>query len=447
MADDGGASESSFASYSAFGSCDELVRRVFVSLAHEGQIASRDHILVVELIISLKNSIERETHASKISQMRLICVLTSLLRRRTRLDEQIAKIINNSTDYDEAEVSRLRAETMDFHTTSTLVFVLVVSLDVSALGGIPAEVDSSLSALDAAMGRSLWDSLARHSRKRHEFPEELQYNERMRMVSESSADRPYVVSESSTSWSGMLAQPAVLANSAVRAAGSLLSSETDDFEEFRRLADIFSRATADQMHVQMLKSDRNFVSLSSQRVMQLGRKEREDALSSVIGAAESESGQAVLRDILLSFLLPRGDVGQRRTLLMPRNTAERATRNFPWLAGLAHEAAMQGAEHLFHNSMSELKKTCVLLTGVAMLTTKGSDDFIRKATAFGGLVQLPFFDTAPPKNRRQPRLALVPTTRSWCLYTLDSHGKPVVEISQRGFEGLVLCVLCLRDVL
>ena len=91
-----------------------------------------------------------------------------------------------------------------------------------------------------------------------------------------------------------------------------------------------------------------------------------------------------------------------------------------------------------------MKRVCALLAGIAMLTTTGTDDTIRKATAFNGLVQLPFLETVPPAKRTQARLALVPTTRSWALYSLSASGKPIVEISQRGFDGLVMAVVCFR---
>jgi len=80
-----------------------------------------------------------------------------------------------------------------------------------------------------------------------------------------------------------------------------------------------------------------------------------------------------------------------------------------------------------------------------MLTTTGTDDTIRKATAFNGLVQLPFLETVPPEKRSQTRMALVPTTRSWTLYTLSAAGRPVVEMSQRGFDGLVMAIVCFRE--
>ena len=84
---------------------------------------------------------------------------------------------------------------------------------------------------------------------------------------------------------------------------------------------------------------------------------------------------------------------------------------------------------------------CCLLAGVAVLTTKGDEDPIRKADAFGGRVQLPFFETAPPPGRSDARLVLVPHARRWILYHLSARGTPIVLLSQRGFEGLCNAVL------
>ena len=229
----------------------------------------------------------------------------------------------------------------------------------------------------------------------------------------------------------------------VRASGPLLAEGgVHAMEELKSLARIFAESTAAQMSVQMLKSERDFVTLNSRNAGARCHGASNPLL--IVSAAESESGQSVLRDLFLSFLLPKKVVGKRRTLLMSRETATQATKEYPWVAALAHEVAMSGAEHLWEHSKSELRRMCALLTGIAVLTTTGTDDTIRKATAFNGLVQLPFLETPPPPRKR-PRLALIPTTRSWCLYTLSSAGKPVVEVSQRGLEGLVTAVLLFKD--
>jgi hypothetical protein len=368
------------------------------------------------------------------------------------MEERIARLTHyerfdgSSAAESASKTQQIKCEIEEINRTATLVFVAIVTIDVIALGGDPADADASFHALDDALDRSLWEELCKHSKRRLDVPEDVQYNERQRILVEDLADRPFVVSEDSSAWSRLISQPGMLANAAVRAAGSVLTTATDEsMEELQRLSIVFAQSTAAQMAVQMLKSERDFMTLSTRRISELSQQDRTNALMSVVSAAESESGQSVLRDMLISFLLPRKAIGKRRTLLLSREASAKASKNYPWVASLAHEAAMQGAEHIFQNSKSELKRSAALLTGLAMLTTNGTDDVIRKATAFSGLVQLPFIETTPPTSRKQPRLALVPTTRSWTLYTLSTGGKPVVEISQRGFDGLVLCLLCFRE--
>jgi hypothetical protein len=225
------------------------------------------------------------------------------------------------------------------------------------------------------------------------------------------------------------------------------AADDDDVAQLKHLADTFGRSTAAQLSIQLLRSDKSFCSLNCQSITATSDTERADALLCVVRAAESESGQAVLRDLVLSFLAPRRVLGTRRTLLLPRDVADAINRDLPWLAAIAHSAAMQGAEWTWKHSRSELKRTCALLAGVALLTTKGTDDVIRKATAFSGLVQLPFIEVPAPGRRTQQRLALVPTSRSWVLFSLQANGQPMIEVSQAGFDGLLFCVLALRKSL
>lgn len=101
---------------------------------------------------------------------------------------------------------------------------------------------------------------------------------------------------------------------------------------------------------------------------------------------------------------------------------------------------MAGTEWIWTHGTEPLERMCCLLAGVAVLTTKGDEDPIRKADAFGGRVGLPFFETRPPRPDAL-RIVLVPTARRWILFRLDKRGMPRVAASQRGFEGLCNVVL------
>ena len=82
-----------------------------------------------------------------------------------------------------------------------------------------------------------------------------------------------------------------------------------------------------------------------------------------------------------------------------------------------------------------------------ILTTKASDDPLRKGIAFGGRLQVPFLETPNPASKRALRIALIPHTRRWVLYHLDSSGLPSVLYSQRGIEGAFNGILQLVESL
>ena len=95
---------------------------------------------------------------------------------------------------------------------------------------------------------------------------------------------------------------------------------------------------------------------------------------------------------------------------------------------------MAGSEWIWENGTDELERLCCLMAGLAVLTTKGGEDPIRKQDAFCGRVQLPFFETAPPPPEAL-RITLIPHAKRWVLYNLDQRGMPRVLCSLRGFDG------------
>ena len=102
---------------------------------------------------------------------------------------------------------------------------------------------------------------------------------------------------------------------------------------------------------------------------------------------------------------------------------------------------MAGAEVIWTNNEDELERMCCLLSGLAILTTKGGADPIRKLEAFNGRVSLPLSRGRRGLGRRESRLVLFPESRRWVLYRLDARGTPRVLSSLSGFEGLCTCAL------
>jgi len=104
----------------------------------------------------------------------------------------------------------------------------------------------------------------------------------------------------------------------------------------------FFRSAGANMAESMLMPDGNqdFVSLALAKPMaEMKGEERTKRLKALSIAAESEAGQSVVRDMLLSFLLPASHVGVRRTLVLTRASSTRAGVDYPELTSRSHEVA------------------------------------------------------------------------------------------------------------
>jgi hypothetical protein len=424
-------------------SINKLSRKISGLLCHEEEVSSREHLEASTHLQSLMMNLSSSRDVPKSAQINLMCTLSSLLRRVVRMK-------------DDANPSQSAIfDTQDFERTLTLVFVAIVSIDIAARDGRPADPEAAERSL-AELGKGChWEALCKRSKRKAVADEVTDEFERKRIELDELVDRAFQSNSESASWSHHLASPSAMASSTLQCASWLVfRSNPSDLTRLHGLAFEFARSTVSQMHSQLLRGDEEgrvcgssdeFLTLGTRDLLQATNdSDREEAMMGIISAGESESGQTIIRDLVVSFLAPKSVVGVRRELLLGRETAEVVSVNYPWIAALAHGAAMAGAEHLWKHSKSELKRACALLAGLAVLTTSGAgEDMTRKERAFGGLVQLPFLETAPPEDALF--LALVPSRRSWVIYEVAETGKPNVKLSQRGFEGLTSCVLGIRD--
>jgi len=215
---------------------------------------------------------------------------------------------------------------------------------------------------------------------------------------------------------------------------------------------------------------------------ELGELLQDEMALGLASAADAELGQQVFRDLVLSFGMPRRDVRCRRTLLFERHTAHIAEVNHRDMLNRAHNAAMQMPSHVWINGVVELvqqavcssdflgdtepveapveqqqqvetsdgflpnqlflvERSCVLLTGIAMLVA-GDVDEARLGDAFGGYVELPFIQTRtmPPGT---PRLALV--DGEWIYYARAASGAVVVRERGAGLGALLRGATALLD--
>jgi hypothetical protein len=226
-------------------------------------------------------------------------------------------------------------------------------------------------------------------------------------------------------------------------------------------------------------------------------------LEAIVTAGDSNDGMAVFNDLMVSFWLPRKLVVVRSTLLLGRRCRRAAERSCPHVLQCAHHVAMQGPLRVWmsgvlieqkvdEDSSSTLKtsrtsngqetsfmtlnsseeamrrwkrneihieQTCAILSGLAMLTSKSSEE-VRTAKAFGGKVDLPFLNVRPPPPSSTAateacmgaRLMLCGST--WFFYTTegatDARSSDVgVRIMAHGdgMEGLKRCAALFADAL
>lgn len=218
--------------------------------------------------------------------------------------------------------------------------------------------------------------------------------------------------------------------------------QTASLTSYGKLANLFFRNSSLALKYSLLASkgpveDKSaFLTLGSLDFLEAANEEVKQAnLAAIVAAGESEVGQQVMRDMILSFLLPPRVVGVRRFPLLSREANNTATAEYTALLGEAHETAMAGAEWTWGNSENSTHRMCALLAGLCILLAgRGSADHVRKNDCFRGRLLLPFLETTPP-NPKVPRLELIPHTNEWVVYSVDRHGQPVVQLRTFGFEG------------
>lgn len=257
------------------------------------------------------------------------------------------------------------------------------------------------------------------------------------------ADMLYATTSASTnSWMEQLKDPGALCRSALTEA-SLRGHELD-IDALSALGATFFRASADAMAVAMFNScsppGDDFLTLQTVGFLSKANDNKSEKLASIADVAESEAGQTILRDLILSFTLPRKVVSVRRTCLLTREANAAATAEHTEILNNAHEAAMHGAQYCWAEDSNEIHKMSALLAGIAVLLCANTHS-IRKDDAFAGRFDAPFLETRPPAPG-VPRLALLQASSEWVVYaTNTTTGKPIVELRAAGFEGLCQAAL------
>ena len=226
--------------------------------------------------------------------------------------------------------------------------------------------------------------------------------------------------------------------------------EAGNLARVSALAQTFFRCSTLSLQYNMLlacetveSADRSFLTLSSVDLLTEANDDmQKQRLANIVDSGESEAGQQVLRDLILSFTLPQSVVGVRRTPLLSREANRIATEQYTTELGNAHEAAMRGAEWSWKEDKEEVHQMCALLSGLCILFAGrgGSADIIRKNDAFMGRVQLPFFETQMPAPGLK-LLGFIPHRNEWLVYKINKKQKVEVLLRDYGLEGLCQAAL------
>ena len=377
-------------------------------------------------MLKLRDALLRGNELSQAAKMSLLCAGTNCTRR-------VACEVD-----DDASIKLIK-------TTQTLIFSLLAlsepKLDGMALepesledGGTGEEGEESEEGVDDA------EQQGPPKRRRLRIRDDEQLI--LAWKAKSLADKISDTAQADSSWATILKSDAAVSRAALKEAQFV--TKQGAMAEMYEMSCIFFRCSSAAMASSMLSSvqpkrprdqeaSSSFLTLDVVSMMNDANEHQDEKLNALADAAESESGQAILRDLILSFKLPQQAVGVRRTIGLSRASNSYATKQFPEILNGAHEAAMRGAMWTHEEDPDEIHKISALLAGYALVLVKNKDD-IRKGNAFAGRVCLPFLD-GPPPLPSVTRLALLPETNEWVVYSLHSNGKPKVRCKKRGYQG------------
>ena len=225
-----------------------------------------------------------------------------------------------------------------------------------------------------------------------------------------------------------------------------LGHEAATIDDLKHTSVLFFAASGDMLLQNMLAqaapvADASFLTLGS--VDFLTEANEQESLDSLVELAESEIGQQMLRDFILSYKLPRSIVGVRRLVLMTREANTKATEQFPRVLQDAHEAAMRGSAWEFAHTSCDIVKTCCLLAGFACSLLDSKSD-TRREDAFGGIVRLPFLETTSPAPTVK-RIVQIPATDEWVVMSIGRHQRPVVHLRDQSLQGLGRCLMLVTN--
>ena len=390
---------------------------------------------------SLKQPLPTADHRSVTEAME---ALANLLAQRAPDEAPPAEVPMALTCAGIAAVRRLAREVDDEETrsmlehTATLLFVLVLGARATEAPTADPATGEDGEAVEGVQEGMFDDDVLdtgpatppqSEDAKALEAHGKSSYDETMRLAAGEAA---------TSSWAAALRSPGALCQ-LIMQEGLARFARQEALHRYEGLAAPFFWASAAVTATSAFDEAAPGEFLSMQAASILGDGSQAKRLKALVDAAESELGQAVLRDLELSFTLPRALVGVRRCAVLSRATNVVITAEHPTVLNEAHASALRGAVWEYEHHESETVRMCALLAGLAVIMGRAGD--MRKDDAFGGRVSLPFLETTPPAPGAY-RLTLLPETDSWLVWAIDARsGELKVEMRQHGYEGCLKALL------
>lgn len=391
---------------------NKVLQRLGVDVRHALSVES--HKKATVYMLRLRDILLRGSRLSQNSKMSLLCAGANCARRIV-------------CETDESSYIKL------LKTTQSLVFFLI------SLSDGQVQVDRECAGDDTNIEDSDEDMLVKRPRK------SMRHNEQMILAwkSKSLAEKISPETTPDSSWSRDIQSDVIVSRAALEEVRFIVGR---DMSKLYDLSCTFFRCSASAIASSMLansapviQDESSFLTLDTVSMMNDANEYHSDKLSAISEAAESESGQAIFRDMIMSFKLPQCVVGTRSTICFSRATNTVATKQHASVVNGAHDAAMRGSAWSYINDGDEIHKISALLAGYALIVADKNMD-VRKSNAFGGRVCLPFFESISPPPHI-PRLLLLHESNEWVVFSMLPNGQPKVKCRKSGFSGFCECLL------
>jgi len=308
---------------------DDLVVKLHkrANIAPNTQFSLTAHLSAGRVLVALRDVLLAGGELSKRSKLMLICTGIAM-RRRHAANEVVVDADGPSADaavLQDQETSR--ALLME---TAQLIFSLLCMIERRERGD---EAGSAREVVNSVNAQCLWDVLKPPVRKRPREEEEQQEGGEAEGGGGGGEEG---AEGASRSWAEVMrTSTAEIAEHALRIGAATLAGKQP--EDTALMSLYFRSAAASMAEAMLLKSHTDFVSLGlNHGDMSVSREKK---LLAVAQAAESEMGQSILRDLVLSFLLPASVIGVRRGLLLSRAASTEAGVDHPIAVARAHDTA------------------------------------------------------------------------------------------------------------